>query len=173
MKDTEKILLAHGEKYPHMRPEDGVKLLYQGEFGGGHLIRNQESCLRFLLQEYAATPQSPDLPLTEDIGGGFVRVQLAALDAHGYSVADLGQDFIRSASTCHGDMAHFRKKLQLLEDLTEQGKLPFSRETLAVYLGEYLAAGCPMVSHSALYRALYHPAYRVVRKALLKPELLR
>ena len=167
LKHLEKILLFHTEKYPRMWYQDAVKLLYQSEFGGGHLISDEKSCLRYLLQEYAATQQSRQMPLTEDIGGGFVRVNLAALDAHGYSVAALGQDFIRSASLRHGSMESFQKKLQLLEDLTEQGKIPFSPESLSVYLGEYLAAGCPMVSHSAIYRECYRPAYRVVLASCL------
>lgn len=31
------ILRAHGERYPLMQAQDGVKLAYQNEFGGGHL----------------------------------------------------------------------------------------------------------------------------------------
>lgn len=172
LKHLEKILLFHAGKYPHMWCQDAVKLLYQSEFGGGHLISDEEGCLRYLLREYIATPQSAGCPLTEDIGNGFVRVHLAALDAHDYSVAALGRDFIRSASLCHGSMEAFEKKLRLLEDMTEEGKLPFPRDSLAVYLGEYRAAGCPMVSHSEGYRLHYRPAYRVVLKRCL-PESLR
>ena len=172
MKETEKILLSHAGKYPRMRHEDAVKLLYQSEFGGGHMIRDEESCLRYLLQEYIATPQSSAQPLTEEIGGGFVRVHLAALDTHGYSVAALGQDFIRSASLCRGSMEAFEEKLRLLENLTEEKKMPFPWDGLALYLGEYRSAGCPMVSHSETYRLHYHPAYRVVLKECL-PECFR
>lgn len=32
------ILDYHAKKYPLMRPADAVKLLYQNEFGIGHLI---------------------------------------------------------------------------------------------------------------------------------------
>ena len=38
MDELIKILRAHAEKYPLMRPQDAVKLVYQNEFGGGHLI---------------------------------------------------------------------------------------------------------------------------------------
>jgi hypothetical protein len=65
-----------------MQPTDAVKLIYQNEFGGGHLIRDEAQCLARLQQEYDAVPQSDILPLAEPIGNNMVRVHLAALDAH-------------------------------------------------------------------------------------------
>ena len=53
----------------------------------------------------------------------------------------------------------------------EAGLLPFSPAALAEYLRGYRAAGCPPVSHSAAYRAAYHPAYRVGLRSLLPEEL--
>lgn len=41
------ILAAHLAAYPLMRPEDAYKLAYQSEFGGGHMVTDeQESLLR-------------------------------------------------------------------------------------------------------------------------------
>ena len=80
MQELKEILLHHAKKYPLMQPTDAVKLLYQNEFGGGHLIQDEVACLSYLYQEYAATVQT-DVPLLEEIGSGIVRVQLAALDA--------------------------------------------------------------------------------------------
>ena len=157
------ILLAHARRYPNMEPQDAVKLLYQSTFGGGHLITDEDACLRRLLAEYAATPQSPDLPLREDIGNGFCRVNLAALDAHGCSPEQLGRDFIRSAATVHGSTDQFRQRLSLLADLTAAGRMPFSPDALSAYLAEYEQAGFPPVSHSEAYRSMYHPAYRVLK----------
>lgn len=156
------ILLAHARRYPLMEPTDAVKLLYQSEFGGGHLIRDEEACLRRLGQEYNSTPQNPDAPLLEDIGNDMVRVNLAALDAAGYPVAELGQAFLRSAACHRGTMASFREKLDILRELTREGAIPFSMNALEHYLAEYEAAGFPPVSHSEAYRKAYHPAYRVV-----------
>ena len=61
-----------------------------------------------------------------------------------------------------------------LEELiraAEAGLLPFSLAALTEYLRGYRAAGCPPVSHSAAYRAAYHPAYRVGLRSLLPEEL--
>ena len=159
------ILLDHARRYPRMEPTDAVKLLYQSEFGGGHLIRDENACLTRLLEEYRATPQCREIPLTEDIGGGIVRVNLAALDEHGLSPEELGQIFLCSAAQTRGTMASFREKLTLLQKLTADRAMPFDMAALSAYLTEYEQAGFPPVSHSEAYRNAYHPAYRVAAKA--------
>lgn len=163
------ILLDHARRYPSMEPTDAVKLLYQSEFGGGHLIRDEQACLNRLLEEYRATPQRRDIPLTEDIGGGLVRINLAALDESGLSPEKLGQIFLLSAAKVQGTMASFREKLSLLQELTAEGAMPFSRDALDAYLADYEAAGFPPVSHSETYRKHYQPAYRVAAKAEMPP----
>ena len=42
------ILLAHLKQYPQMQLQDVVKLLYQSEFGGGHMITSHEKSLERL-----------------------------------------------------------------------------------------------------------------------------
>lgn len=157
------ILLTHARRYPAMEPRDAVKLLYQSEFGGGHMILNEDTCMEYLRREYAATPQTVSVML-EEIGSGMVRVHLAGLDANGYSIEQLGQDFIRSAAATDGRMDVFLEKLTVLTELTQQGKMPFSPAELDDYLAGYAAAGYPAVSHSEIYRNTYHPAYRVLLK---------
>ena len=46
------ILLAHLKQYPQMQLQDVVKLLYQSEFGGGHMITSPEKSLDRLKEEY-------------------------------------------------------------------------------------------------------------------------
>ena len=72
MEELRQILLSHAARYPKMEPRDAVKLIYQNEFGGGHLIRDEESCLSYLCREYGVTSQSSVTPLTEDIGNGSI-----------------------------------------------------------------------------------------------------
>ena len=38
MEELKQILQEHAKRYPLMQPRDVVKLIYQNEFGGGHLI---------------------------------------------------------------------------------------------------------------------------------------
>lgn len=168
-----RILAAHGEKYPLMTPCDAVKLIYQNEFGGGHLITDRDASLARLRAEYEAVEHDPSLPLFEDIGGGLVRIMLTALDTNIYSLEHLNEDFARSAARHRGEMDRFLEKLVVLKKLTGQGVLPFSADELDAYLSEYIPAGCPMVSHSAQYRRTYRPAYRVIQRRSLFLETRR
>lgn len=165
MYELEGILRFHAKRYPLMQPQDAVKLIYQNEFGGGHLIRDEESCKQYLHQEYSQVQYDPDTPLFEEIGNGIVRVNLAALDKS--QIDKLAEDFIRSAGEHPGSMKAFQEKLEILHKLTMQGGLPFSPAELEAYLAQYRTAGYPMVSHSQEYRAAYRPAYRVIRKQYL------
>ena len=160
MQELETILRSHAVRYPLMEPTDAVKLIYQNEFGGGHLIRDEQTCLARLSREYAQTAKNPDLPLYEDIGNGIVRVNLAALKEE--DLEQLGQDFIASAAKHKGMLESFLNKLKVLETLTEEGVVPFDTNTLTAYLSEYKAAGYPAVSHSEQYRQAYKPSYRII-----------
>lgn len=162
MDELRRILLDHAGCYPLMEPTDAVKLIYQNEFGGGHLIRDIDSCLNYLRREYESVIQSPDAPMIEDIGNGMVRIHLNALDRSGYTIDQLGTDFIRSAQIHQGSLDRFLEKLDILRQLTREGRMPFSEEELEAYLENYRRAGYPMVSHSDAYRQAYSPAYRII-----------
>ena len=165
------ILLTHARRYPLMEPRDAVKLIYQNEFGGGHMIRDESACLDFLRQEYESVKQCPDLPLLEEIGNEIVRVNLAALDHHGYPLVSIGTAFLLSATIHQGNLDSFLHKLSTLRELTEEGKMPFSPKNLETYLESYAAAGYPAVSHSETYRNAYRPAYRVIKKEFLFKQM--
>lgn len=154
----ERILKQHAARYPLMEPTDAVKLVFQNEFGGGHLITDEEACLAYLRREHAQTPAQP--PYTENLGNGIVRVYLGGVT----DVEKLGQAFIQSAAEHTGSMDSFLKKLDILRKVTKQGIFAFSSEELETYLTAYEKAGYPPVSHSPAYRAAYHPAYRVILK---------
>lgn len=170
MDDLKQILISHAARYPLMEPTDAVKLIYQNEFGGGHLIRDEQACIAYLLREYGSVTQSDDF-LTEDIGNGLVRVNLKALDANGYLPETLVKDFIRSASEHTGTLESFLKKLEILRQTVREGHFGFSLETLDAYLKEYAQSGYPMVSHSDAYRNAYAPAYRIVLAKFVNPPI--
>ena len=163
MEELKAILITHAKRYPLMQPTDAVKLIYQNEFGGGHLIRDEQACLNYLRREYADLEKDPTAPLYEDIGNGIVRVNLAAVKPE--DLEQLGKNFIDSAAKHKGMLESFLNKLKVLETLTAEGVFPFDTNALSAYLYEYKAAGYPAVSHSPEYRQAYNPAYRIIRKA--------
>ena len=160
MEELEQILREHAKRYPLMQPCDAVKLIYQNEFGGGHLIRDEQACLNYLRREYADLEKDPTAPMYEDIGNGIVRVNLVAVREE--DLEQLGQDFIASAAKHKGTLDSFLNKLEVLISLTADGVFTFDADALNAYLSEYKAAGYPAVSHSPEYRQAYNPAYRVI-----------
>ena len=163
MEELRAILIAHAKRYPLMQPTDAVKLIYQNEFGGGHLIRDEEACLNYLRREYADLEKDQTAPLCEDIGNGIIRVNLAAVKPE--DLEQLGRAFIDSAAKHKGAMDRFLNKLEVLRKLANEGVFNFDTNALNAYLSEYEAAGYPAVSHSPEYRQAYKPAYRIIRKA--------
>lgn len=164
--ELRQVLAAHARRYPAMAPADGVKLIYQNEFGSGHLIADPDQSLDRLRAEFASVPRDPAAALAEDIGNGLVRIQLQGLDPESYPLEALDRDLIRSARLRRGSMDAFLEKLDVLRQLAQEGAFGFSAGELETYLGPYLASGCPPVSHSAGYRAAYRPAYRVVLRSV-------
>ena len=160
MEELRAILIAHARRYPLMQPRDAVKLIYQNEFGGGHLIRDEEACLNYLRREYADLEKDPTAPLYEDIGNGIIRVNLAALREE--DLEQLGKAFIDSAAKHKGTLDSFLNKLEVLQTLTTEGVFAFDLDALNTYLSEYNAAGYLAVSHSPEYRQAYKPAYRII-----------
>lgn len=160
----DQILLDHIVRYPQMKVQDAVKLLYQREFGNGHMITDEEESLKRLQTEYEGITRQADgnSPfLCDPIGGGYVRINLACLP-EGLSLGTLNRIFINSVNEARGSGEHFKENLAELETEAGEGKLPWSLNEVKEYLTDYRNQGYPAVSHSDEYQRHYHPAYRVI-----------
>ena len=158
------VLTRHAKKYPLIQPCDAVKLIYQSEFLGGHMIKSPEQSLLRLIEEFNHVEKIPGMELFEYIGSGVSRVNLAALDPKKYPLETLNRDFCESANMRHGNVENFMEKLGILLSEFPQFGFNFSESELREYLKKYREAGFPAVSHSDEYRQAYKPAYRVVLK---------
>lgn len=168
---NEALLLKRISEAPQMEPTDAVKLIFQSEFGCGHLFCGMEPAVAWLKEELHGMPADDAVPCAVRIGGGYCRLNLAAPEVQAVGAERIGEMMRVTSAHAHGDMTRFEASLARLERLAREGKTPFSLEALAAYLREYRAQGCPSVSHSEVYRAAYAPAYRVVLEdmgALLK-----
>lgn len=166
-------LTAHAGRYPALGPQDAVKLIYQNEFGGGHLIADPAQSLERLRTEYIGVSHDPSALLAEDIGNGLMRIHLVGLDPEEYPLEALNRDFVRSAALHQGGMDAFLEKLGVLRQLAAEGAFGFSAGELEGWLKSYIASGCPAVSHSQGYREAYRPAYRVVMRSACLPLMVR
>ena len=160
MTDLSEILRTHSARYPLMAPCDAVKLVYQNEFGGGHLVENEKASLAYLLSEYDSARFRKNAPESEDIGGGYARFHLRPAQIP-YAEC-VNRVFVLSSRRRDGTRASFERKLGVLRACTAERTFSFGVDELEEYLAAYREAGYPPVSHSAAYRAAYLPAYRVI-----------
>lgn len=162
-KEIIEMLIIHQKRFPLMQPQDVVKLLYQNEFGGGHLISDANRSLMYLTKEYDSIQLFEEenyLP----IGNGLIRLNLRGFKG---SPVELNQLFVESANQVKGNLDEFLKKLNAVKQwILDDNIFSFSCEAFLEYLEKYVASGCPMVSHSEIFRNLYQPAYRVILKEL-------
>ncbi len=162
----QEVLLWHQQRYPKMQIQDLVKLVYQNEFAGGHMIADAESSLQRLRAECRALAGncSGEKPgeVFISIGNGLCRLQLAAIEGAGIRLTTVNQFFVNTAGSRRGDLTGFEQKLDVLRACCQAGSLPHSPAELYGFLLTYRAQGYPAISHSAVYRDHYKPAYRVV-----------
>lgn len=163
MNELAAALREHASRYPLMLPLDAVKVVYQNEFGGGHLITDTGESLVRLETEYALAGWDAATPLLESIGNDMARLHLAAAKAQGIPAGVIHKLFVRSAARPQGTQEAFEAKLATLASAAAADVFCFTIGDLERYLDEYAKAGYPVVSHSAAYRAAYRPAYRVVK----------
>jgi uridine kinase len=143
-----------------MKAEDGVKLCYQSEFGGGHLLPSRDACEKGIREERAsAVLLNPGSPMLEPIGGGLTRLHLNAEDAQNLRSETIAGLFMAVSDKKHGTQTGFLEKVTVLRALTGEGLMPFSSEELDAFWRDYQADGYPLCRHSEDYRHAYHPAY--------------
>lgn len=170
------LLKKHFEEAPRMEPQDAVKLAFQSAFGCGHLLPAQDVCARMIENEIAAVPEA-DVPVCTPIGSGLCRLNLASAPVRALGAEMIARMMRVSDETVRArtdNAERFEMALRLTAELAQQGEATFSAQRFQTYLHGYRAQGCPVVSHTPVYREAYHPAYRVVLSdlALLMPVLL-
>jgi uridine kinase len=167
------VLLKHYKMYPKIQIQDVVKLIYQNEFGGGHLISDEADSLKRLQVEMemcssalTRVSQGSQFPITdmfEEIGNELCRLHLKALKHTGIDITTINRFFVCTANSVCGRLGSFEKKLDILLQCCRDGELTFSPDELHAYLLDYKELGYSPVSHSEKYRTAYSPSYRIVK----------
>ena len=150
------IIRDHAARYPAMRPIDAIKLVWQSEYGAGHLVNDLDTAKKRLNDEIASLTASSLSPAIEDIGGGYVRFDLSSLDIPSeYLVRMFAMPPERQGNECS-----FASRLDILRVLAGEGVFTFDAAALEAAITDFK----PIPSHSPEYRELYRPSYRVVDK---------
>lgn len=163
------IILEHVKKYPLMKIRDVAKLIYQSEFGGGHMIPNPQMSLNRIQEEYKSLkPEALHVPsVVENIGNGLARIYLSCLD-YGISAHVLNEMFVHSANNKKGTVAGLEEKIELVISMCQEALLEFDVDEVIEFFEAWENDGYHAMSHSETYRQYYFPAYRVVEENFVK-----
>ena len=153
MNQSEKLLIAHYQRYPKLQIQDIFKFIYQSSFGCEHMVSSLEKAIDYIKEEYEKGVAEGEV---EELDGEYCRVPLSYI-GKGLSVETLGKLFYLSAKKEEKGKNVLIKKLQIVQRLIEENKLPFN-------LGEFLKEkntwekqGYPAIQN-------YKPAYRLISK---------
>jgi len=155
------------KKHPSIMPRDAVKLCYQAAFGAEHLLSDKEAARRYLYTELERTVAC-DGELYECISEDFCRVNLAVWKERGLSAESLFELFVASAAVKKDGKTAMQSYLDDVGKLADDGAFGFSSDEWQDFLKKYTDAGMPAVHHSEAYREEERPAYRIVKRELLK-----
>lgn len=168
MNDIKEILKENAEKYPLLRPEDAIKLIYQATFGGGHMVSDKEAVISRLKKEHDTASVSYPKYYTETLGEtARIYISPEMSDAELSVIAGIftasAENFAKGFEEASPKIRQtFEEHISALNDLCKEGIFSFTHDELNKHLTEYRADGYPAISHSDAYRNAYTPAYRVI-----------
>ena len=167
---TRAFLKAHCERYPELALQDLRKALFQSACGCEHLVGDASAAADYIRREEETAPGAENLlhnaPETavEPLDGPFCRVHLSALRS-GLTAETLAKLFALSAEPVPNGRKMLTEKLTALWAAAADGEIPFSAADTAAEIAAWERAGYPACRHSEPFRAAYHPAYRVCKRA--------
>ncbi|MBQ0108900.1 MAG: hypothetical protein KBS44_01300, partial [Clostridiales bacterium] len=100
MSEIVEILKIQAKKYRKMKPQDVIKLVYQGEFGGSHIVSDIGKVFFYIEKEFSETESREDETRFEYIGNGLYRLNFSA--AKDLSAKSIAEAFIASAKEVSG-----------------------------------------------------------------------
>lgn len=162
---NKELCIKYFERYPLSQIQDFIKYLYQLVLGSGHLIQDKEENYKRLIDEYNNIEHDKHHLLYEEISDILVRVHLEALEKE--NLKDIHHYFMLSASYT-STKEHLLKVFDDVEEGIKEGWIPFDLLNWRKEIEEYKQKGCPVISHTEIFRKHYHPHYRLMKKEYLK-----
>jgi hypothetical protein len=169
-----RILTAHAARYPHWGLDDLYKLIHQAAVGSEHAVSDETHARGWLTRELASLGAGPEEPLIDPISPGneVLRVHLRPFVRLRLEGELLLEAFIRTAREFQGSADRIVEYAETAADLAREGLLRFGGDEVTQLVARMKEAGFPAVHHSASFEAEYRPAYRVVARHELPPEII-
>lgn len=158
------------ETYPESRLQDLYKSFFQDRFGPGHIIRDRQSALEYILSEIAEADTLAGAR-TEPCGwqGNYIRVNLSVITDGLISAEELTNALMASAKEVKPeDIEHWKDEWAEIVAIIEKDHpdIPDLAEDKSK-IEELLSSGQYAYHHSAAYEAAYHPHYRIIASSVL------
>lgn len=158
------------ETYPESRLQDLYKSFFQDRFGPGHIIRDRQSALEYILSEIAEADTLAGAR-TEPCGwqGNYIRVNLSVITDGLISAEELTNALMASAKEVKPeDIEHWKNEWAEIVAIIEKDHpdIPDLAEDKSK-IEELLSSGQYAYHHSAAYEAAYHPHYRIIASSVL------
>ena len=159
------------ETFPESRLQDLYKSFFQDRFGPGHLIKDRQLALDYILSEWN-TADTLMCPKTETCGwqGNYVRINLSVLSDGLMTAEELTDALMASAKEVREeDIQEWKTEWAEILAIIEKDypDIPDLAEDKA-RIAELLASGKYAYHHSAAYNAAYHPHYRIIASEFVK-----
>lgn len=167
----EALLEEHAERYPDLEAVDVYKLLHQAFCGPGHAAPLEADAWQALQKEAerVAAEQWRVREWEEAVevlnpSSQLARVHLRPYLRAGGSLTRLHEAFMATAREVEPDLDGLKAALARVQQQLGAGALDvgFDLDAFRRVCGEAARVGYGALSHSAAYRELYAPAYRVV-----------
>lgn len=162
------IIKQNINKYPLCEARDIIKLIYQNEFGNGHMLASKNKIISMIELEY--NKSLIPYPLFESIGNHYYRLNLSKAKDLDIPPSLIANVFIDSSKYGNGNKDMFCLKVEAFIDLCEHYAIN-KDDALSIF--NYIKENnyCP-ISHSERYKKAYMPAYRLVRKNVVQNYLV-
>lgn len=168
---VKQLVEYHQQLRPDLQVQDVYKMLYQANFGVGHILTDSTGVRAYLMEELASMDTTDrSEPLLERIStsGEIVRVNLRPFKAMNLNPQALLQLMERSAAETRPDTLAFNREWNEFCALVRYGFLKFSLNEVEEWDARVSARVLQPVHHSQQYTRAYKPAYRVVRSSLFE-----
>lgn len=157
--------IQYFKRYPRSKIQDFIKFLYQSIMGSGHFIIDEDKNYEMLIKEYNSIKHDENHVLFEEISEELVRIHLEPLKRE--SLKEV-HHLIMLSTSVKGTINDLINVFLQVEKGIIEGWIPYEIEDWNIEIRKYINNGCPIVSHTELFRKLYHPHYRLVKREYLK-----
>ena len=146
--------------------QDAYKLIYQSVFGIGHIIADPELARKYLEQELDSIPAIDDYELIENISisSEIVRLNLRPYKFRNGSINRLFQAMLLTTDKISGSREDFLEQWNDFKQAVDNGELNFDKKELKVFDDKVKSEDYPVRHHSAAYKKVNQPAYRVLKR---------